>query len=80
MADMRLKASKFSWSEVGGTSEASDLGWRGKVPRSFEVVSDRTGRVELFTFVEIMRDAEGEVTGWRFVSGGGRFRVTVYND
>lgn len=64
-----------------GSADASDLGFPpGGTPEKFDVVSDRTGRPELFTLSETIRGEEGEVSGWKFLSGWGRSSVTVWND
>lgn len=63
-----------------GIAEASDLDirthefgggtrvWRDSCDVGFEVISHRTGRVKLFTFAQVLKDAEGDIIAWVFES------------
>lgn len=64
-------------------TEASQF--RSGLQPTLGVRSRRTGRVVLFRFVRIERDAEGDITSWRYVSTdadlpAGGLMLTIFND
>lgn len=96
-------ASCFSWFDPKhGVVDASDLGCvAGRSPfsqvfddaadRGCVLYSARTGRHVLFTLLEVLRDREGDITGWVLTDAGeirGRslvyvpseIKITIYND
>ena len=85
------EGSLFSWSGTTGFVEASSLGispgitpgrqvWSDSCDLGFKVRSPRTGEERLFTLDSCgeTRNAEGELTSWKFV--GGSVTVVVFND
>lgn len=84
--------SLFQWSGAHGFAEASSLGinpgitpgrqvWSDSCDLGFLVRSHRTGEERLFTLDSCgeTRNAEGELTSWRFLGEGG-VTVIIFND
>lgn len=88
---------RFSWDRCNGVAEATDLCptpsrtpvyeqpwarvWSDAADVGFNVRSNRTGRVELFTLRTEHKDDDGDVTHWTFVaSTDPTITVTIIND
>ena len=80
-----ISAKKFTWCHgcsngiaSTGCMEISDL------PRTF-APSDQIAVIgkkstKIFTFVNVLRDSENDVLGWRYMSTCRRFELCINND
>mgnify|MGYP006957753019 CR=1 FL=1 len=78
----------FSWYMGNGYTEISDLPcapaacqvYDDACDVGFNVRSERTGKVMLFTLSEVSQDKEGDISDWVYVSTNGKHKIVVVND
>lgn len=82
MSEVIYNSDLFSFKDNVFVVEASDLRdffyQSAGIPPTLKIVSDRTGVVKTFNYLETELDDEGEVTSWNYVCGD--MKVVVFND